>query len=68
MENAAQTCVRLLVALEDLASEPGLAQKAVEAGLDLLVVDEAHRLVLEAEAERAVAPLAKAARLLGLAL
>ncbi len=53
---------RSVIALEDLVSEPGLAQKAVEAGLDLLVVDEAHRLVLEAEAERAVAPLAKAAR------
>lgn len=53
---------RSVIALEDLASEPGLAQKAVEAGLDLLVVDEAHRLVLEAEAERAVAPLARAAR------
>lgn len=53
---------RSVIALEDLVSEPGLPAKAVEAGLDLLVVDEAHRLVLDAEAERAVAPLARAAK------
>lgn len=53
---------RSVLALEDLVSEPGLAQKAVEAGLDLLVVDEAHRLVLDAETERAVAPLAREAK------
>src|SRR5512135_2501443 len=53
---------RSVVALEDLVSEPGLAQKALAAGLDLLVVDEAHRLVLDAESERAVSPLALASR------
>ncbi|MBK9088129.1 MAG: hypothetical protein IPL90_03425 [Holophagales bacterium] len=34
----------------------------MEAGLDLLVVDETHRLVLDAEAERAVSPIARAAK------
>jgi len=53
---------RSVVSLEDLVSEAGLPAQAVEAGLDLLVVDEAHRLVLDAEAARAVAPLARAAR------
>jgi ATP-dependent helicase HepA len=53
---------RSVIALEDLVSEPGLAQKAVEARLDLLVVDETHRLTLDAEAERAVSPIARAAR------
>ena len=53
---------RSVLGIEDLVSEPGLAQRAVDAGLDLLVVDEAHRLVLDAEAERAVAPLARAAK------
>ncbi|MBK9966015.1 MAG: DEAD/DEAH box helicase family protein [Holophagales bacterium] len=53
---------RSVIALEDLVAEPGLSQKAVEAGLDLLVVDETHRLVLDAESERAVAPIAKGAK------
>ncbi len=53
---------RAVIGIEELVSEPGLSAKAVAAGLDLLVVDEAHRLVLDAEAERAVAPLARAAK------
>ena len=53
---------RSVIALEDLVAEPGLAQKAVEAGLDLLVVDEAHRLALDAEAQRAAAPLARTSK------
>jgi ATP-dependent helicase HepA len=57
----------LVVALEELASEKGLAKKAREAGFDLLVVDEAHRLERPAgtsgnDAYRAVAPLAAASR------
>ena len=35
---------RAVVSLEDLVSVRGLAAAAVEAGIDLLVVDEAHRL------------------------
>ena len=53
---------RSVIALEDLVSEPGLAQRALEAGLDLLVVDETHRLVLDAEAARAVTPIARSAK------
>ena len=53
---------RSVIGLEDLVSEPGLPARAVEAGLDLLVVDEAHRLALDAEAGRAIAPLAQAAK------
>ncbi len=56
-----------IVSYEDLTREPGLAAKAEAAGLDLLVVDEAHRLERargEAgnDAYLAVAPLARAAR------
>jgi ATP-dependent helicase HepA len=53
---------RSVIGIEDLVSEAGLAQKAVDAGLDLLVLDEAHRLALDAEVQRAVAPLARAAK------
>ena len=35
---------RVVVALETLVAEPRLTEQAVEAGIDLLVVDEAHRL------------------------
>ncbi|HQR47205.1 MAG TPA: SNF2-related protein, partial [Thermoanaerobaculia bacterium] len=57
----------MVVALEELAAERGLAAKARTAGLDPLVVDEAHRLERPAgtpgnDAWRAVAPLAEAAR------
>jgi ATP-dependent helicase HepA len=56
-----------IVALEDFTGEPGLSQKAEAAGLDLLVVDEAHRLERgrgEAgnDAYLAIAPLTRAAR------
>ncbi|MGA7991353.1 MAG: SNF2-related protein [Thermoanaerobaculia bacterium] len=56
-----------IVALEDLTGEPGLSRKAEEAGLDLLVVDEAHRLERargEAgnDAYLAIAPLTRTAR------
>ncbi|MEO6323725.1 MAG: helicase-related protein [Thermoanaerobaculia bacterium] len=58
---------RSVIALEDLISDPRLVAHAVEAGLDLLVVDEAHRLERGPDepgndAYRAVAPLAGAAR------
>ena len=57
----------LVVSLEELAGSPALAAKARDAGFDLLVVDEAHRLERPAAgpgngAYRAVAPLAAAAR------
>ncbi|MFI5181966.1 MAG: SNF2-related protein [Thermoanaerobaculia bacterium] len=57
----------LIVALEDLAGERGLAASARNAGFDLLVVDEAHRLERRAghpghDAWRAVAPLAARSR------
>ena len=57
----------MVVALEDLAFERGLAAKARKAGFDLLVVDEAHRLERPEgapgnDAWRAVAPLTEAAR------
>ena len=35
---------RVIVALERLVSDPRLVSRAVEAGIDLLVVDEAHHL------------------------
>ncbi len=57
----------MVVALEDLAFERGLADRARKAGFDLLVVDEAHRLERPEgapgnDAWRAVAPLTEAAR------
>ncbi len=57
----------LVVALEELSSEKGLAKKARDAGFDLLVVDEAHRLERPAgssgnDAYRAIAPLSAASR------
>lgn len=58
---------RSIVSIEDLALEPDLSRRASDAGLDLLVVDEAHRLERGAhdrgnDAYRAIAPLTRAAR------
>jgi ATP-dependent helicase HepA len=52
---------RVVVALEDLIEDGRLVTSAADAGPDLLVVDEAHRLD-EEDAYRAIAPLARAAR------
>lgn len=57
---------RAVIALEDLAADARLADAAVRAGTDLLVVDEAHRLERPRggagnDAYRAVAPIARAA-------
>jgi ATP-dependent helicase HepA len=54
---------RTVVALETLVARPELTSRAVEAGIDLLVVDEAHRLRRPARHPgnpqwRAVAPIA----------
>ena len=58
---------RAVVALETLVERPQLTARAVEAGLDLLVVDEAHRLRRPpghpgSPAWRAIAPLAALGR------
>ncbi len=58
---------RSVVALETLVAQPRLARQAVEAGIDLLVVDEAHRLRRSpnhpgSPAWRAVAPIAQLGR------
>lgn len=58
---------RAVLSFETLLAEPSLPRRAVEAGLDLLIVDEAHRLKRPPghpgePAYRAVAPLAGAAR------
>ncbi len=58
---------RAVVALETLVARPGLSARAVEAGIDLLVVDEAHRLRRPrghpgSPAYRAVAPIAALGR------
>lgn len=58
---------RTLVSLETLASRRRLTEQAVEAGIDLLVVDEAHHLRRPPghpgnEAWRAVAPIAALGR------
>ncbi len=54
---------RAVIALETLVARPELTARAVEAGIDLLVVDEAHRLRRPpghpgSPAWRAVAPIA----------
>jgi ATP-dependent helicase HepA len=54
---------RAVIAIEDLIAEPRLTRQAVEAGVDLVVVDEAHHLRRPKghpgdPAYRAVAPLA----------
>jgi len=56
----------MVIGLEDLVSDPRLTRQAVEAKIDLLVVDEAHRLERLAgsagnDAYLAVAPMARAA-------
>jgi ATP-dependent helicase HepA len=58
---------RAIIALETLVSRPELTARAVEAGIDLLVVDEAHRLRRPPRhpghaAWRAVAPIAALGR------
>jgi ATP-dependent helicase HepA len=58
---------RAVIALETLVARPELTLRAVEAGIDLLVVDEAHRLRrpprhLGGPAWRAVAPIAALGR------
>ena len=58
---------RVVVALETLGERPRLTEQAVEAGIDLLVVDEAHRLRRPRghpgePAWRAVAPIAALGR------
>jgi len=50
-----------VISLESLASDPTLLQQAGEAGLDLVVLDEAHRLVRPEFAD-ALRPLVLAAR------
>ncbi len=60
--NPFEAHARMVVSIEELTSERGLAAKALEAGFDLVVVDEAHRLDADEETWRAVAPLAGAAR------
>ena len=65
--NPFEAHTRMVVALEDLVGEPALARKAAGARLDVLVVDEAHRLERRrghpgSPAYRAVAPIAAAAR------
>jgi ATP-dependent helicase HepA len=58
---------RAVIALEDLSSDPRLVNAVQAAGLDLLVVDEAHRLERRrgdagSPAYRALRPLTQAAR------
>jgi ATP-dependent helicase HepA len=58
---------RAVIALETLVARPPLTARAVEAGIDLLVVDEAHRLRRPpghpgSPAWRAVAPIAALGR------
>ena len=58
---------RVIIGLETLASRPRLTEQAVEAGVDLLVVDEAHHLRRPPghpgnEAYRAIAPIAALGR------
>jgi ATP-dependent helicase HepA len=65
--NPFEAHARMVVAIEELAADPALAASAAEAPLDVLVVDEAHRLDRRrghpgSPAYRAVAPLAARAR------
>jgi ATP-dependent helicase HepA len=65
--NPFEAHARIVISLEDLTDDPALAGKAAEAPLDVLVVDEAHRLERRrghpgSPAYRAVAPLAARAR------
>jgi ATP-dependent helicase HepA len=58
---------QVVVALETLVAQPRLSRQAVEAGIDLLVVDEAHHLRRPAghpgdPAYRAIAPIAAQGR------
>jgi ATP-dependent helicase HepA len=50
-----------VISMEDLAADPSLARKARHAELDLIVVDEAHRLALE-DVDAAIAPLVAQAK------
>ena len=65
--NALEIHPRSVIALEDLVSDNQVGREAIDAKLDLLVVDEAHRLERRPghpgnAAYRAVAPLAAASR------
>ena len=65
--NPFEVHARSVISLEDLVAEPRLAEAARAANLDLLVVDEAHRLERRpghpgSPAYRAVEPLAETAR------
>ena len=65
--NPFEAHTRMVIALEDLVKEPALARQAAQARLDVLVVDEAHRLERRrghpgSPAYRTVAPIAAAAR------
>jgi ATP-dependent helicase HepA len=65
--NALEIHPRSVIALEDLVADTQVGREAIEAKLDLLVVDEAHRLERRPghpgnAAYRAIAPLAAASR------
>lgn len=65
--NPFEAHARTIVALEDLVADPALARQAAEARLDLVAVDEAHRLERRrgdagSAAYRAVAPVVRQAR------
>lgn len=65
--NPFEAHARLVVPLEDLASDAALARQAAEARLDLVAVDEAHRLERRrgetgSPAYRAVAPVVRQCR------
>ncbi len=50
-----------VISMEELAADPSLARKARQVDLDLVVVDEAHRLALE-DVDAAIAPLVARAK------
>lgn len=65
--NAFEAHARAVIALEDLVAETRLGEQAAAAGVDVVVVDEAHRLERRrghpgSPAYRAVAPLLGTAR------
>lgn len=58
---------RAIISIEQLAADPWLTQQAVEAGIDLLVVDEAHHLKRPEDEPgnpeyQAIAPIAELGR------
>ncbi len=65
--NPFEAHARTIVPLEDLEADPALARQAAQARLDLVAVDEAHRLERRrgdagSPAYRAVAPIVRQAR------